>query len=117
MSESTVQLVRDVAQRWPQLAELYRANVDDMGGEVLPHLVLSEYVDWMERHVEGSLQLCAEVWAWLGHCYDTMDEDVANLVRVSGVEMLPDPSTPAGRLLRSVLPASLRPLDPWPSTD
>jgi len=105
-----------MARLWAPLARLYRDNVHDMDGQVLPHLVLSEYVDWMGHNVQDDHESCAEMWDWLGRCYDEMDDDVRNLICVSGVEMLPDPSEPAGRLLRALLPTNLRALDPWPPT-
>lgn len=103
----------NLVHTWPELDDVVRYNLEEAGGVLLPHLVLSDVMRWLVDHLHDDREECEALLAWIGHQYDAASDEVKDLIAVSGVEMLPDPDEPGGAELRAMLPPNLRGLDPW----
>ena len=112
MSASTVAAVGALVDEFRELTPLLAEHLEDNDGEVLPHLLLADIVRWLVARVDSDQDICRSILRWLEHEYERGPEDVRGLVKVSGVEMIPDPGLP-GAALRELLGSTLRELDPW----
>ena len=80
--------------------------------ELLPHLVMGDFVRWMIDHSNTDRAACAQLIEWWESRVVDGPEDVSELIVVSGVENLPDPGQP-GSSLRELLGPELRKFDLW----
>ena len=80
--------------------------------ELLPHLVMGDFVRWMVEHIGTDRTACAQLIEWWESQVVDGPDDVSELIVVSGVENFPDPGVP-GSELRELLGPELRKFDPW----
>jgi hypothetical protein len=112
MSGSTVATIGALVDAHRELTPVLDEHLVDNGGELLPHLVLADVVRWLVAHLASSPETCSSIMDWLEQEYARGPDDVRGLIRVSGVEMIPDPGQP-GSELRDLLGPGLRQVDPW----
>lgn len=112
MSASTVAAMGAMFDTNRQLIPLLEEHLDDNDGEMLPHLVLADVIRWLVAHRSSEPETCASVLNWMEAEFIHGPEDVRGLIRVSGVQMIPDPGEP-GAELRQLLGPALREIDPW----
>lgn len=96
--------------RW--LLPILQQNLDESDGEVLPHLIMSDVVRAAIAQYDASPSVVRELFDWLEKNFILNGEEVRNVIAVSGVEMIPDP-TEKGSELRELLGPNLRDVDPW----
>jgi len=114
MSANTIAAIEGLIDSHPNLMPILTESREDNFGEVLPHLVLGDIMQWLASHVRTDARTCRSVLDWMERQYDRSPEDVQELFVVSGVEMIPDPGE-AGSELRAFLGPVLRGFDPWGS--
>ena len=114
MSANTVAMVGALAYAHGDLLAVLAEHLEDNGGEVLPHLVMADFVRWLVAHRTDRPEVVRDVLEWLESAYARGGEDERDVIAVSGVEMLPDPGQP-GAELRGLLGPRLREIDPWSS--
>ncbi len=89
MKAETIIFICHLAHKFPQLKEVMEEYIDSYGGEILPHLLISEYVNFI---IDKDIP---ETWikdflAYLESNFDAeKDDDISNLIAVSFIENLP----------------------------
>jgi hypothetical protein len=112
MSASTVALVGALTYRNRDLLPILQTHLADNNEQVLPHLVMADVIRWLVDHRSSRLEVVRSVLSWLEDAYLGGDDDVRDVIAVSGVEMIPDPGEP-GAELRQMLGPNLSAVDPW----
>jgi len=103
--------VRALVALFPILTPVMRESETDHG-QVLPHLVMSDIIQWMASRVHTEPNVCRGVLNWMDTQLREGPEEVQELVVVSGVEMLPNPGE-TGHELHHMLPPTLALYDSW----
>lgn len=111
MNPQTVSTMVALIHSHPVLLPLMQEHLED-NGEMLPHLLLSDVVRWMVRHLSENEAVCRSILQWLDTAYEGGPECVRELLVVSGVEMLPYPWE-KGSELRQLLGPNLKKYDQW----
>jgi hypothetical protein len=114
MSASSVAFIGALMYRYRELLPILDEHLGDNDGQVLPHLVMADVMRWLVAHRVEEPALIRSVLDWLETAYTDGDDDVRDVIAVSGVEMIPDPGQP-GEELRMSLGAHLAAVDPWRS--
>jgi hypothetical protein len=112
MSASTVALIGALMYRTRALLPVLEEHLTDNDGQVLPHLVMADVIRWLVAYRTAQPELVRSVLDWLETAYVDGDEDVRDVIAVSGVEMIPDPGQ-HGAELRTMLGTHLKAVDPW----
>lgn len=116
MSAEAVAFIGALCFAHTDLIPVLQGHLDEMSGEILPHLVMSDIIRWMVLNYKDDPATVKEILVWMSDVAQQYDKDqeIIDLIGVSGVEMIPDPGGP-GSVLRDWLPAALKKLDPWPT--
>lgn len=112
MSAETVAAIGALVDEHRELLPILKEHLEDMEGEVLPHLVLADVIRWMVAHERVRPDSCRSILDWMERRAHDPAQDVRNLVLVSGVDLIPNPGQP-GSGLRDLLGPTLRSFDPW----
>ena len=97
-----------IAWRFPAFVPFVDEHLVDMGGEVLPHLLMADCERWAESLVDNDRAQLARLLALLDEAAGG-GADVVNLVDVSFVENLPYDGEP-NAAIRDLLGPRLRAL-------
>ena len=95
-----VALLGTIAWRFPAFVPFVGEHLVDMGGEVLPHLLMADCERWAESLIDNDRPQLARLLALLDEAAGGGGADVVNLVDVSFVENCP---TTASRTPRSAI--------------
>jgi len=109
---SNVAAIGALIYRHRALSPLLVEHLEDNNGQVLPHLLMGDVMRWLVAHWGSDPQVCRSVLAWLEEAHESGNDDVQELIVVSGVENIPDPGLP-GSEIRDALSERLRAWDPW----
>ncbi|WP_126464254.1 hypothetical protein [Propionibacterium australiense] len=114
MSARTVAFIGALCFSHQDLIPILQEHLDEMDGEILPHLVMSDIIRWMVLNYEDDPSVVKRVIDWISDVAQEykQDQEIIDLISVSGMEMIPDPGKP-GSVLRDWLPPVLKKLDPW----
>lgn len=112
MSASSVAFIGALTYTYRELLGVLEEHLEDNEGEVLPHLVMSDVIRWLVAHRKTDQALVEEIFSWISRAYTDGDDQIQNVIALSGVEMIPDPGQP-GSELRNLLSPELSKLDPW----
>jgi hypothetical protein len=112
MTAESVALVGALAYAHRELIPVLAEHLKDNDGELLPHLVMADVVRWLVEHRDDCADVARALFQWLETAYEGGDDEVRNVIAVSGIEMLPDPGTP-GAELRKMLGSHLSSVNPW----
>lgn len=109
MSAATVAFIGALVHGRPVLRPLLQEHLDDMGGEVLPHLFVADVERWAELEAiagrSGPGSDLGAVLAAIEREYALEgDSDVGELISVSFLEHLPHPGEPGSELRQLVGP-------------
>jgi hypothetical protein len=80
------------------LLPLLQEHLVDNGGEVLPHLFISDVARWLSANAGQQPDTARAVLSWLESERSCGYSDVDNLIDVSLVEMLPRPGEPGAEV-------------------
>lgn len=105
-------LIGALAYHHRELLPILQEQLTDDDGQVLPHLVMADVVRWLVAHRSSRPEGVRSVLNWLEDAYERGDDDVRDVIAISGVEMIPDPGTD-GAELRRMLGPHLSSVDPW----
>lgn len=112
MSASTVSAVGALVYANGLLRPVLQEHLDDNDGEVLPHLLMADIIRWLVAQRTIDPMGVRSIIDWLESAYSRGDDEIRDLIAVSGVEMIPDPGEP-GAELRALLGPHLSAVDPW----
>ena len=114
MSAKTVAFIGALCFNYQELVPTLQDHLDEMEGEILPHLVMADIIRWMSSNCNDNAPLVKNIINWMSDAIQKhgQDQEIIDLVSVSGMEMIPDPGKP-GSILRDWLPSTLKELDPW----
>ncbi|MBM6402879.1 hypothetical protein JQN72_01285 [Phycicoccus sp. CSK15P-2] len=113
MSAETVAFIGALTYQNRELLPVLQEQLADNDDQVLPHLVMADVVRWLVVH-RSDEEVVRSIIDWLERAYERGDDDVRDVIAVSGVEMIPDPGQP-GAELRTYLGPQLSTVDPWPA--
>jgi hypothetical protein len=107
VSAETVAFVGALVHAHPTLLPTLQEHLDDLDGEVLPHLLMADIERWAEREVEaGRSDATSDLAAVLGAIElafkEFFESEVGELISVSFLEHLPRPKAP-GSVLRDLV--------------
>lgn len=105
-------LVHRVVAEGPALEPLLSEHLDDMDGELLPHLLFYDFTRWAQAQPLDSEDL-SRFLAVLEDAYAGQDMDQREVIYVSFLENL-DPSSPVFDLLGQRLAGDARDFRAWP---
>lgn len=116
MSASTVAFIGALVHDHPVLRPVLQEHLDDMGGEVLPHLFIADVERWAEGEAiakrSGRGSDLAAVLAAIEREFELEhDSDVGELISVSFLEHLPRGGEPGSELRQFVGPRCAAQLD------
>lgn len=114
MSAATVAFIGALVYANRELIPVLREQLLDNDNQVLPHLVMADIFRWLVVRQAEEPAAIPSVLDWLEIAYIEGDEDVRDVIAVSGVEMIPDPGE-KGAELRTLLGPNLSAVDPWHS--
>lgn len=114
MSASSVAFIGALIYHHNELLPVLEEHLADNDEQVLPHLVMADVMRWLVAHRMDEPRVTRSVLDWLETAYIEGDDNVRDVIAVSGVEMIPDPGQP-GAELRKSLGAHLAAVDPWRS--
>lgn len=92
--------------RYAALRSILDEHLEANDGQVLAHLLMSDVIRWVVAHLADERETCISILAWLEEAYVDGDEDIQNVIDVSGVEIMPGPHEP-GYEVRQLLGSSL----------
>lgn len=99
-------LVHRMIQSFPQLRPLYHSHLDDMGGELLPYLLMADAARWASAEVVSDAATVGALVRWLEQEFEAAGADEKDLIGLGFVEALP--AAPEGDPLLERLGPSLR---------
>lgn len=93
-----------IAYEMPELRPVLQEHLNDYDGEVLPHLLLAEFV----RAITAAplVPLAPQFWQWLEVAYASGDDQVQELIVTGALEAIPAKDEP-GHVPPSELPPQL----------
>jgi hypothetical protein len=112
MSASSVAFIGALIYGHRDLLPVLEEHLADNDDQILPHLVMADVMRWLVAHRWEEPKMIRSVLQWLETAYIAGDENVRDVIAVSGVEMIPDPGRP-GSELRKLLGTELALVDPW----
>jgi hypothetical protein len=109
MSAATVAFIGALVHDHPVLRPILQEHLDDMSGEVLPHLLIADVERWAEGEaIAGRSGLRSDLGAVLAAIEREFAlegaSDVGELISVSFLEHLPRPGEPGSELRQLVGP-------------
>ena len=111
MSAATVAFIGALVHDHPVLRPILQEHLDDLSGQVLPHLLIADVERWAEREaLAGRSGPGSDLGAVLaaterGFALEGAS-DVGELISVSFLEHLPRPGEPGSELRRLIGPRS-----------
>lgn len=113
MSETTINFVEDLVERFPSLEHLFKEHVSDNFGEVLPHLFFGDLTRYavdlfLQSRSRSSASSDAEkelhdLLEVLEDAYGRRAEEIDDLISDSFLENLPRPKGEHGWRIRSLI--------------
>jgi hypothetical protein len=95
VSATTVAFVGALVYRHPFLLPILQQHLDDLSGEVLPHLLIADVERWLELEIANrrmqSIEQVEAVLQFIEEGYTLGDGDVEELISVSFLEHFPRP--------------------------
>lgn len=95
-----VAFIGALVYRFEFLLPLFQEHMEDLQGEILPHLFVADVERWAEKAVEGTATLnqVEEVLEFLEKALLKDPEKDGELIAVSFLEHLPRPDEPGAKL-------------------
>lgn len=94
------------------LLPLLDEHLENNYGQVLPHLLITDVVDWMVENRTVKPDVCRSIMGWMEREIVAGPPYTRNMIDVSGMEGMPGP-TERGKELREMYGPNLRRADPW----
>lgn len=99
MTRADETFLRRLIADHPALRPMLDEHLDDMDGEMLPHLLMADIQRWVEGSAPGDTAVAAVVRdldSALAEAIERGDEPVENLITVSFLEYWPTPPAQGG---------------------
>ena len=93
--ESEVLRLRELVDQRAELRPVLESHLEGYG-ELIPHLLMAEVVDWVAAHRLDAPGSAVDVIGWMNHWYQHGTDEVQNLIAVSGIEAIPNPGRKLG---------------------